>query len=262
MPRLVGAASASALLVLTALSYRVRVKAAPFPVPVIPVLTILFITSGSIIVSYIAARAYTRESLPSMLFVGSGALVFGSASLVAALMAGTQGSNASTTIFIVGAFASSGLHAACAASRLFTVKEHEGSRVVVSSAVALSLVLVAAVSAAAVRGVLPTFLGPGVGTTLLARVLLVASIATFGLASLLISLYSESVILYWYSWALALTSVGLIGILLSNWAFQAVVFWVGRTGLCLGGVFLVLSVLAAEGEGGGEGDGPAGSARG
>jgi len=45
---------------------------------------------------------------------------------------------------------------------------------------------------------------------------------------------------------LATAAVGLFGTLLSNWAFQAVDFVVGRTVLCLAGAFMVMSVRAAE----------------
>jgi hypothetical protein len=246
--RLVGAASVLVFIVLTGVSYSQRLEATPLPLPVFPALTILFITSGSITVAYIAARAYTKRGAPAMLLLGSGSLIFGSTSLVAALAAGQEGSNPATTIFIVGALLSSVSHLSCATSRYFHSTDRGGSgRVAILTVIAV-LLLVASLSVVAFLGALPPFLIQGAGTTAIAKGLLATAIAAFGLSSLLIAVASSRTeILLWYSCALAMTAVGLVGVLLSDWIFETVVFWVGRIALCLGGAFLVLSVRSAEG---------------
>ncbi len=229
------------------MSYEAKLTASPLPVPVFPVLTIVFITSGSVIVSYVSVRAYVKEGLPSMLFLGSGSLVFGVAALVAALLAGNSGSNISTLVFILAAVCSAVLHLSCAASRFFHQSERRGSGLAALGVMALSVLLVGAIVLAAGQGVLPRFLNPGAGATSAAKTVLGGAIAIFGLAAVLIGLRSTSSILYWYSWSLATIAVGLFALLLSDWQFDAVVFWVGRIGICLGGILMVMSVLSAEG---------------
>jgi len=251
VPRLVGAVLVAILAVLTVLTYGLRIEAAPLPIPLFPVLTIVFITSGSIIVSYVSTRAYLKEGLPTMLFLGSATLTFGVAALVAALMSGTAGSNSSTTLFILAALVSAFLHLSCGISRFAQTREHPGSRAVALSVIALSLAFVAAIALLANQADLPTLLNPGYGTTIIAKTLLGIAIATYLGASLLIGVSSTSPILYWYSWALAALATGLFGLYLSDWVFMSVVFWTGRIAICVGGVFMVLSVLSAEGGKGG-----------
>ncbi len=247
MPRLVGPASVSVFIALTGISYGLRINANPLPVPIFPILTIVFITSGSIIVSYIAARAYLKRGIPAMLLLGSGSLIFGSTSLVAALAAGPEGSNPATTVFVVGAILSSASHLSCAASRFFRSPNRRGSLSLVIMTLTAALLLASSVTVVAFQGALPTFLVPDAGITAIAKGLLAVAITTFTLASMLIAVSSSrSDILYWYSCALAMTAVGLAGVLLSDWIFETVVFWVGRIALCVGGAFLVLSVRAAE----------------
>jgi hypothetical protein len=251
VPRFLGAVSVSVFIVLIAISYGLNLTATPLSsVPIFLVLTILFVTSGSLVVSYIAARAYMKEGVPSMLFLGSGSLIFGLTSLVAAvdaLMAGERASNPATTIFVVGALLSTVLHLACAASRSFGNPNRHGKAPVATITISAALLLVVSITVAAFDRALPTFLIPGEGPTLIAEGLLVVAIGASGLASLLIiASSSASGVLYWYSSAMATTAVGFAGILLSDWAFTSVMFLVGRTALCLAGAFLVWSVRSAE----------------
>jgi hypothetical protein len=247
VPRVTGAASVALFTALTAAAYGLRLTATPLPFPIFPVLTIAFITCGSLFVSYIAAKAYVRQSLVGMLFLMAGALAFGCSSLLAALSAGRTGTNLATTIFIIGALVSSSSHLLCSVSRFMRRPGRSGARSVVVLTVAIVLSLVAIVSIAASDGLLPAFLAQGSGMTTAARALLLVTIAAFGVAALVVgATYRGSPVLYWYSCALAMTAVGLSGIYLSNWTFEDDVFWIGRVALCVGGLFLVLSVLSAE----------------
>jgi hypothetical protein len=219
-------------------------------VPIFILLTIVFITSGSIVVSYVAAKAYLKEGLPAMLFLGSGSLIFGSTSLIAAVAAlsvGQAGSNPGTTIFIIGALVSSALHLLCVESRSLGTTRRAGSRPLAVLTFVAVLLLTASVIVAAFDGLLPAFLVPGVGASAVAKGVLSVAIVMLALASARIAVSSSrSSVLYWYSSALAMTTVGLLGILLSNWTFQALVFSVGRLALCVGGAYLILSVRSAE----------------
>lgn len=223
----------------------------PLPIPVFPILTIITITSGSVIVSYIAARAYVAEGLPSMLLLGSASLVFGTAALIAPLLTGESGSNPSCTVLVVGCGVSSALHLGCAGSRFSRHEERRASKALTALVLLLSVLVVGAVTAGSLGGFTPLFFTPDGGATLLARSVLGLAVVGFAVASLMIGPTSKSSILYWYSWALAATAMGLFGMLLADWRFDAFVFWVGRLGLCAGGIFMVMSVFSAEGEQGG-----------
>lgn len=250
MLKLVGPASVSFFTFLTVFSYAIRVKVSPLPVPIYLILTIIFITSGSMLVSYLSARAYLKERRPSILFVGSGALIFGLTSLVAglsALPAGLRGSNPATTIFIVGACLSSASHLIGVGLRPLGARQRGGPRSVVTATIAANIMVSLFVVGAALEGLFPTFLIPGYGLTPIATGLLAIAITALGLASLFLVVSSSmSGVVYWYAYALAMTAVGYLGLLLSDWFFEAFDFAVGRTALCLAGAFLVMSVRAAE----------------
>jgi len=247
----VGAASVSLFAVLTVLVHGVRFNVNPLSLPTYLILTIIFITSGSILVSYISARAYLGERLPSMLFLGSAALIFGLTSLIAAVSAlmssGRSGTNGATTVFIIGVSVSALAHLASVGTRKSGDRAKRGTVRLVALEFALVFVLVGAATAVAFSGTLPTFLVPGTGDTAIAKGMLVVSILAMAFAALAVARPSiASPVLSWYCSALAMMVVGLVGILLSNWVFEAADFIVGRTALSIAGLFLVLSVRSAE----------------
>lgn len=248
MTRLAGPLAAAVLLAITLATYGRRVPSAPFPVPVFPVATVVFITAGSVVVAYVAWRAYLASGVTSTLFVGSGSLVFGLTALAASLMAGRGGSNPATTAFILGALAASGLHGACAVSRHFPPGRSRGSQAAAVSTAVLSLAIVALVLESSVAGNLPAFFVGVTGMTLTGKVVLGVALAVYAAVALAMGTAGRPAVLYWYSWALGITAVGLLGLLASAWVFLDLVFWAGRIALCVGGVFLVMSVQATEGE--------------
>jgi len=112
--RFIGALSVVILALVVAALYALN----PEPVVslglVFPILTSVFITSCSLAVTYVAVRAYSREGLFSVLFLGCGALVFGCTSLLAAMFLGSEGQNFSATILATGAAVSGAFHLMCA----------------------------------------------------------------------------------------------------------------------------------------------------
>jgi hypothetical protein len=234
--------------VFTFVAFALKLKAAPLPFPVFVLLTIVFITSGSALVSYVAALAYVRRGSQSMLLLCSGSLVFGSTSLVAAvaaLMAGLQGSNAGTTIFLGGALVSAFFHVSCVATRSAGRKGGGGSPL----AAVLTVVGVIALSLALILGAFfrafPPLLVPGSGLTQMGTGVGAAAIVGYGAGVLLIASASGSAVLSRYFSALALTAVGLVGLLIADWTFTDVVFSVGRLSFCAAGAYMFLSVSSA-----------------
>jgi hypothetical protein len=247
--RFVGALSIIVLLIFVAALYALR----PEPLVALglafPILTIVFITSSSTVVAYVAVKAYSRERLLSVLFLGCGAVVFGYASLFAALFLGIEGQNFSATVLAAGAAISAAFHLLCASLTYLgnVPKAGAGGRATLWLSFASLLVVLTVVAASA--GVLPAFYTVTSGTTTLDRAVLGAAAAGFASSAVVIFIVfssSRSAILYWYSLALAATAAGLVGVALSDGDMSALVMRAGWATLYLGGVLLTTSVFSAE----------------
>jgi hypothetical protein len=249
VPRFVGALSVIILLFLVVAQYALR----PDPVValglVFPILTSVFITSSSVVVTYVAVMAYMRERLSSVLFLGCGALVFGCTSLLAAMFLGSEGQNFSATVLATGAVVSAVFHFMCASLTYLggAPKPDRGHNV--SLWVPLASFSVALIAVAAIAGVLPAFYSVGSGTTNVDRVVLGVATVTYASSAATIFVVfsaSRSVVLFWYSLSLAATAAGLLGVAFSNGDLTAVPMRAGWATLYLGGVLLVTSVFSAE----------------
>lgn len=250
MPRPTGLVTVLLFVFLILAAYALDLRVNPLPVPIFVVLTILFITSGSVALAYVAALAYVRTGVVNMLLLGSGSLLFGSTSFVASLyafMAGIKGSDDATSIFVLGAVVSAALHLSCVATRTGSKEDRRGSVTLATLSGVCAVLVAFGIILATSADVLPVFLVPGSGMTTVARIVLGVATAGFGIAAIIIApSASRSGVLYWYCSALAVTAVGLAGLLLSDWVFTSIVFLLGRLALCLAGAYLVLSVRAAE----------------
>jgi len=220
-----------------------------------PVLTIFFITASSVVVTYVCAKAYARERLLGVLFLGCGALVFGWSSLITALLFGSSGIPAAASVLAPGALLSGLFHLACAMStRLgFGARISKGYHAPLwLSVAALSVVLIAAAS---LLGLAPTFYSSSAGATAVGDVTLVAAVLEFGCSSALeYSAFqaSGSRVLFWYTASLLATTIGLAGVLLSGGQTVSVAMRLGWVALFVGGVLLLLSVVWAERLSGGQ----------
>ncbi len=216
---------------------------------ILPILTSVFITSTSLVVTYVSVRAYLRERLLSVLFLGCGALVFGSTGLVTAMFLGTEGLGFSGTVFVLGALLSAAFHLACASSTYLARKPRLSRGYHVSLWIPAASFSVVAIVAAALEGVLPPFYSAGKGTTLLGQAALGGAAVAFACSCVMIFWVftsSRSRVLYWYSMALGATAAGLLGVILSKGELVNVAMRLGWAALYLGGLFLLMSVLSAE----------------
>lgn len=252
VPELVGAASVSLFIVVMLLARNITFNVdAATTTPVYLILTVLFITSGSILVAYVSGRAYLRRRLPSMLFLGAAALTFGLTSLVASISnlmsSGKAGTNGAATVFIIGVSLSAIAHLASVGSRRSGDRSRPGAPKTVAVEFALVAIAVLATTAVAFSGMLPTFFVPGGGATPVAQSFLVLAILGMAFAAGVVVRPSlTSPVLGWYCSALGVTAVGLTGILLSDWIFEDADFIIGRTALSVAGLFLILSLRSAE----------------
>ncbi|HVC26814.1 MAG TPA: hypothetical protein VND40_01510 [Nitrososphaerales archaeon] len=249
MHRFVGTLSIIVLLLFVAVLYALKPEPILAAELIFPILTIVFITSSSVVVTYVAVKAYSRERMLSVLFLGCGALVFGCTTLLAALFLGSEGQNFSATVLAMGAVVSGAFHCLCASLTYLGGAPKPGRGRADTLWVPFSSMAVVLIVVAAVGGVLPAFYAAGSGTTMLDRVALGAAAVGFGSsAAVIFAVFSStrSVVLYWYSLALAATAVGLVGVVVSNGDMSALAMRAGWATMYLGGILLVTSVLSAE----------------
>ncbi len=216
---------------------------------IFPVLTILFITSSSVAVTYVAVKAYAREGLLSVLFLGCGALVFGCASLLASLLLASEGQGFSATVLATGAVVSGGFHLLCASMTYRGGIPNPRGRRQATLWLSVASLSVLLILVAAIGGALPPFYAAGSGTTILDRVALGVAALMFGSsAAVIFAVFSSSRsgVLFWYSLALAATAVGLVGVIVSDGDMSALAMRAGWATMYLGGILLVTSVLSAE----------------
>lgn len=253
MQRFVGALSVAVLVLVVIALFVVK----PEPVVTLglafPILTSLFITASSLVVAYVSVKAYSREGLFGLLFLGCGALVFGCATLLAAMFLGSEGQNFSATVLATGALLSGVFHLLCASLTYrggSPTRGRAGQAVLWMSLASFSVVLILA---ATVGGVLPAFYATGVGSTVLDRVVLGAAAIAFASSAAVIFVVfslSRSAVLFWYALALGATAAGLVGVAFSNGDITALPMRAGWATLYLGGVLLATSVFSAERLGG------------
>ena len=215
------------------------------------VLNTIVLFGVSLVVSSIAMRAYLASGFANVLLLGCGVLALGGAALAGGWVRPLGGTpNTSVTIHNLGVLLAAILHAT---SALQTLSNAEPEQVLKRRRQKLLLgfagtfILIVFIIVATAWGMIPPFWKAGVGSTPLKQGVLGTAITLFGLTSIytmILLLQHHSRFLYWYSVALALTCIGLIGIT----AMKAVgdpIGWAGRTAQYLGGLYFLAAALSA-----------------
>ena len=166
-------------------------------------------------VAYISLKSYLSGGSRTILLLGSGTLAWGFASMVAGwLLSPPGGPNVAVTVSNSGALFASLLFIASATTTMREGSSRDSKRrtpkllLAYGGAVGFPAVL----TAFALLGATPAFFVPGVGSTVLRQAVVAAGLFLFAASSILfMRLYrdSRSGILFWYSMALALTTIGL-----------------------------------------------------
>jgi hypothetical protein len=99
----------------------------------------------------------------------------------------------------------------------------------------------------ALLGATPAFFVPGIGSTVLRQVVVAAGLFLFAVSSILfMRLYhdSRSGILFWYSMALGLTTIGLAAFYFGRTVGDPIA-WTGRIATYLGGIYSLIAIRSA-----------------
>ncbi|MHB0935430.1 MAG: sensor histidine kinase [Armatimonadota bacterium] len=218
------------------------------PSYLLPVLNIGFLFGSGVLAAALAAAGYRAGGPRAVLLLGGAMLTFAWGSLAAALLVPLGLINAAVTVYNLGALLTSLLHLV---SALEISMPHLawGSiaprRRHIFGLYGSSLLLTALLSALAITGRLPVFIGPE-GSTLIRGLVLDNAITALLVAACLFGVQARRTaapFLAWYWSGLALIALGLIAVSLSP--VGSSLCWVGRLSQAMGQVYLVASLIVA-----------------
>jgi PAS domain S-box-containing protein len=222
------------------------------PAWLLPITNTLFVTVVFFLVAYIAMRNYKATGRIQILLLGGGVLAFGIGGVVAGLARGVPGAgaNLNVTIYNTGALIGAMFHFAAAFLLLAGVSPEVGSKGkafwLASSYLGLT-VFMALFSIASLKGFIPPFFIQGVGPTTLRQWVLASADILFAFSFFIFMgsyLKNGEGFLYWYSLALALTSISLTAFFIES-AVGSPVGWTGRLSQYLGGIYFLTAIMTA-----------------
>lgn len=210
----------------------------------------LFLFGTSVVVGYISLKSYLSGGSRTILLLGTGTLAWGFASMVAGWLLGPPGGpNIAVTISNSSALFASLFYIASATTTMTTISSRDSKRRKPKLVLAYggAIGFVAAVTVLALLGATPTFFVPGSGSTLLRQMVVAAGLFLFAISSILfMRLYydSKSGILFWYSMALALTTIGLAAFYFGRTVGDPIA-WTGRVATYFGGIYSLIAIWSA-----------------
>ncbi len=216
------------------------------------ILYTVFLAFTSYMVGYISFKSYLQNGWPFLVLLGSGALAWGSTSLLSGWLTNLPGGpNPAITISNTGALVASIFHFVSSTwsrgpSPRTDLKIRKSIIILAYGSV---LGFTALYSVAALEGMTPLFFVPGVGQTVLRMAVLGNAAALFAVSSILFARRyfasrSRSRTLYWYFLALGLTGVGLAAVFFGR-APGDPISWTGRAAMFLGGTYFLKAVHTA-----------------
>ncbi len=216
------------------------------------ILYTVFLAFTSFAVGYISFKSYMQNGWTFLVLMGSGALAWGSTSLLAGWLTNLpSGPNAAITISNTGALVASIFHTASAtwSKGPSPRKDPRIRRSVLILAYGSVLAFTTLFAIAALEGMTPLFFVPGVGQTPLRMTVLGTAAALFAVSSILFarryfSSGSRSSTLYWYFLALGLTGAGVAAVFFGR-APGDPISWTGRIAMFLGGTYFLKAVHTA-----------------
>ena len=220
------------------------------PLLVFAMLQTLFLFGTAVVVAYISLKSYLSGGSRTILLLGSGTLAWGFASMVAGWLLGPPGGpNVAVTISNSGALFASLFYIASATTtmRSGSTRDSKSRKSKLLLAYGGAVGFLVALTVFALLGATPAFFVPGAGSTLLRQVVVAAGLFMFSASSILfMRLYhdSRSGILFWYSMALALTTVGL-GAFYFGRTVGDPIAWTGRIAIYLGGIYSSIAIWSA-----------------
>ncbi|HMK43712.1 MAG TPA: PAS domain S-box protein, partial [Dissulfurispiraceae bacterium] len=208
----------------------------------------IFITLICFVVSFIALINYRSTGRVQILLLGCGVLIFGVGGAVAGFVRDLpDGANLNVTIYNTGAFVGALFHASASLILISGISPDIGSK---RKSIWLAVsyfgvfVFMALLTLASIKGLLPPFFIQGQGATPIRQAILGSADVLFAftfLVFLAVYVRNKEVFLYWYSLALALTSISLSAFLIQQ-SVGSPVGWAGRSSQYLAGVYFLIAL--------------------
>lgn len=219
----------------------------------------VFFTLISLVIASVVGRSFIAQGRLWQLLLGCGVLVWGtlgSLSVAAGLTPRVPGDpfhvNMMVTTYNCGVFVSALCHLA---SALFLQRRDESVRSPrgwLAVAYPAALAVVSLIAYAAMVGLLPRFFVQGEGGTPLRQFVLGTSVAMFLVAALLMQQQERrcpTPFSRWYTVALVLIAVGLLGVSLQS-VTGSLLNWTARLSQVLGSVYMLVAAIASARENG------------
>ncbi|MHC1744466.1 MAG: PAS domain S-box protein [Syntrophobacteraceae bacterium] len=210
-------------------------------------LNFLFTGLVTLCIGYLAGRSFLVSGQPGVLMLGSGALLWGTATMVASLLVKESG-NLLVTVHNLGALGG----AACHLTGLVWRGRVQRPTRWLAAAYGGVPAVVALLAWAAKAGWTPVFFIQGQGGTPFRQVTLCLTVGLFTLAAgMMLGIHRKkpSAFLYWYGLGLSLIALGLTGVMLQL-SHGSVLGWTGRFAQFLGGAYLFTAAMATAREAG------------
>jgi PAS domain S-box-containing protein len=218
----------------------------------LPITNAVFVTAVFLIVAYIAMRNYKATGRIQLLLLGCGVLAFGVGGVVAGFVRSIPGvgANLNVTVYNTGALIGALFHFVAALILLAGISPEVGSErkeFWLAFGYVGSIVFMALLTVASLGGSIPPFFIQGVGPTPLRQWVLGSADILFAFSFVIfMSSYVRNgeIFLYWYSSALALTSISLTAFLIES-AVGSPIGWAGRFSQYLGGMYFLAAIITA-----------------
>ncbi len=208
-------------------------------------LNLVFSVVVSLFIAYLIGRTFVARGAPGTLLIGCGIVIWGLAGVAssAAGLAGAPPVVIHNTCVLLAAIC----HVSGALLLLTTRRAAPGAELWVAAGYTAAVGVVVLVTLAGLAGWLPTFFIPGQGGTPLRQGVLGSSIAMFLVTALLLRRVgrgSRSPFTYWYTQALGLIAVGLLGVMIQP-ARGSLIGWAGRAAQLLSGAYMLVAAIAS-----------------
>ncbi len=239
------------VLIIALLYYAVRPSVFYDPAWLIPITNTLFITVVCFAVAWIALRNYRATGRIQILLLGCGVLIFGIGGAIAGFVRGLpDGANLNVTVYNTGALVGALFHFAAAMVLVAGVSPEVGAKkkgIWLAAGYLGVILFMTLLTAASFRGAIPPFFIQGKGPTLLRQAILGSADVLFAFSFLIfLATYmrNREDFLYWYSLALALTSISLTAFFIQH-SVGSPVGWAGRCSQYLGGIYFLVALSTA-----------------
>ncbi len=239
------------ILTIAILHYAVQPTVFYDPGWLIPITNTLFVGVICFAVALIAFRNYRTTGRIQILLLGCGVLIFGVGGVIAGFVRGLpDGANLNVTIYNTGALVGALFHFIAALILISGASPEIGARqkgALLAIGYIGLLVFMAALTIADFRGLIPPFFIQGHGATPIRQAMLGSANILFAFSFLVfLATYirNKETFLYWYSLALALTSISLTAFFIQH-SVGSPEGWAGRSSQYLAGVYFLIALRTA-----------------